>query len=229
MIFSGIAKNSLVDYPGMVACVLFVPGCNYDCFYCHNRSLIDGSHTILDTRQVWDFLKKRAGLLDAVVLSGGEPTLQKGLSDAIREIRTLNYKVKLDTNGSRPEVVERLLAQGLLDYAAVDYKAPAAKYERVCGRGADAKPVRETIGLLMESGIPFEVRTTVFPQLQIDDLTAMARELPEVPRYTLNAYRMPESYKPEDEKRLKAKPAGEAVLNTFADAMRPCQPGIRLG
>ena len=229
MIFSGIAKNSLVDYPGMVACVLFVPGCNYDCFYCHNRALIDGSHTILDTRQVWDFLQKRAGLLDAVVVSGGEPTLQKGLDETIRGIKTLNYKVKLDTNGSRPEVIERLLFLELLDYVAVDYKAPAAKYEKVCGKGADAARVIETVELLQKGGIPFEVRTTVFPQLQVDDLIQMASELPQISRYTLNAYRPPQKYRPADEKRVKAKPAGEAVLKTFTDAMRPYQPGIRLG
>lgn len=124
MLISGIVKSSLLDYPGLISCVIFLPGCNYDCFYCHNRPLIQGSPDILNPREVFDFLQKRKGQLDGVVISGGEPTLHKDLIPLIAQIRLLGYKVKLDTNGSNPQIIAETLEKNLCDYYAVDYKAP---------------------------------------------------------------------------------------------------------
>lgn len=226
MNISGIIKSSLIDYPGLISCVLFVPGCNYNCFYCHNRSLIDGSHILLTPQYVTDFLQRRKGLLDGVVISGGEPTLQGDLIPFIQSVKGLGYKIKLDTNGSRPEVVEELLRLRLCDYFAVDYKAPAEHYPMICGPGADASKVIRTIRLLSEGPVPYEVRTTVIPQLGSKELIMMAKELPAVPRYVLNRYKVPEKYPPQDEERILQKPYSYEELQSLADCVTTWQPNI---
>ncbi|MDD2190774.1 MAG: anaerobic ribonucleoside-triphosphate reductase activating protein [Eubacteriales bacterium] len=223
---SGIIKSSLIDFPGLVSCVLFVPGCNYSCFYCHNRSLIDGNHIILTPQSVTDFLRKRAGLLDGVVISGGEPTLQSDLISYIRMLKDLGYRVKLDTNGSRPDVIKELLKHNLCDYFAVDYKVPAEQYQRICGQEADAYNVIETIRQLAESDIPFEVRTTLIPQLKINDLRVMAKEIPPVPRYVLNRYKIPDKYLPKDEERIHEKPYTADEIKAIAAQLKDLQPNI---
>lgn len=221
---AGLVKSSLVDYPGYVSCILFVPGCNYNCFYCHNRPLVSGPYDLLPWDGVLDFLQKRKDQLDGVVITGGEPTLQKGLIPSIRAVRRLGYKVKLDTNGSSPEVVDELLKAGLCDYFAVDYKAPKDRYEEICGRGA--KPVLQTIDLLKKSGVDFEARTTVIPQLTPEDLLLMAQELPSLPRYVLNPYRPPKVFLPEDEAKIAKKPYTAAEIAAFALAVGPFQPNV---
>ncbi len=223
---SGIIKSSLIDFPGLVSCVLFVPGCNYSCFFCHNRSLIDGSHIILTPQSVKDFLLKRAGLLDGVVISGGEPTLQSDLISYIKMLKDLGYRVKLDTNGSRPDVVKELLRHNLCDYFAVDYKAPADQYQNICGKEADACNVIETIRQLAENDIPFEVRTTLIPQLKINDLRLMAKEIPPVPRYVLNRYKIPDKYLTQDEERIREKPYTADEIKTITTDLTHWQPNI---
>ncbi len=227
MTVTGMVKTSLIDYPGRVACVLFVPGCNYNCFYCHNRQLIAGSDGILQPDCITDFLEKRRGLLDGVVISGGEPTLQPDIVPFIEELREMGYSVKLDTNGSSPEVIQEVLKRGLCDFFAVDYKAPRLRYGEICGAGAEADKVLETIGMLLEGGSAFEVRTTVIPQLSEEDLITMARELPELPRYSLNLYRKPEKFLPEDAERVGKTPYTQAQLNILAGILREYQPNIR--
>lgn len=224
MTFAGLAKNSLADFPGLVSCVLFVPGCNYDCFYCHNRGLLDGSQPALNPEEVEAFLQKRAGVLDGVVVTGGEPTLQQGLLPFLAHVKEMGYKVKLDTNGSSPEAVRQVLEQGLCDYFAIDYKAPAGKYPQYCRKAADARTALQTIQLLLDARAAFEVRTTVFPQLTLNDLKTMARELPVVPRYVLNRYRKPEQVLPGDLALAQAKPHAQAAITAFAEELRSIQP-----
>ncbi len=226
MNISGIIKSSLIDYPGLISCVLFVPGCNYSCFYCHNRSLIDGSHILLTPQYVTDFLQKRVGLLDGVVISGGEPTLQSNLIPFLQLLRGLGYQIKLDTNGSHPEVVKELLKLELCDYFAVDYKSPAEDYPKICGHGAEARQVVETIRMLSEGDIPFEVRTTVIPLLGRKDLMAMTKEIPVVPRYVLNRYRVPDKYLPQDEDRIRMKPYSLEEIKSMAGSVIDYQPNI---
>jgi pyruvate formate lyase activating enzyme len=228
MIFAGIQKSSLVDYPGLVSCVLFVPGCNFDCFYCHNRSLFSGPHEILDPGAVWTFLKKRVGLLDAVVLTGGEPTLQPDMTETLLQFKSLGYRVKLDTNGSNPEMVADVLKSGACSYFAVDYKAPAARYREICGPTADAAAVRKTVELLLKSDVSFEIRTTVIPQLTEEDLLQMAAELPTVPRWSLNRYRKPEQYKFCDQARVSMPPWLQEQIDGFARSMVSLQPNMNL-
>jgi len=226
MIFAGMVKNSLIDYPGLIACVLFTPGCNYDCFYCHNRFLLSGDSDKLDLDDVGNFLQKRQGLIDAVVISGGEPTLQKDLIPYLEKIKKMGYKLKLDTNGSNPKVIEEILDKGLVDYYAVDYKASKARYHEICGGKADPEQVLATINLLLSRGADFEVRTTVIPQLKIEDLMQIAQELPQLLRYKLNAYRIPENYLPEDKERVEEKPYNIEQINDFAKEISIFQPYV---
>lgn len=228
MNISGMIKSSLIDYPGLISCVVFVPGCNYSCFYCHNRSLIDGTHILLTPQYVMDFLEKRAGLLDGVVVSGGEPTLQVNLLRFLGRLKELGYQVKVDTNGSRPEIIQEIIQENLCDYFAVDYKAPAAQYSQICGSGADAQKVIETICLLENSGIPFETRTTVIPQFGQAELLTMAKELPVVPRYVLNRYKVPEKYLPADEERIRIKPHSSEGIESLASFIMNFQPNTIL-
>jgi len=221
----GIIKSSLIDYPGLVSCVLFVQGCNYNCFYCHNRSLIDSTHSSLNPDYLQDFLTKRTHLLDGVVISGGEPTLRNDLMAYAEKIKRLGYQLKLDTNGSSPGIVEQLLRRGLFDYYAVDYKAPAARYQEICGPAADAEAVQKTIGLLLKSGVDFEVRTTVIPQFSSADLITMAQELPLLKRYVLNRYRKPEKFLLCDRLKVEQIPYTQSQINGFANLIRPWQPG----
>jgi len=226
MTISGIVKSSLVDYPGLVSCVLFIPGCNYNCFYCHNRSLIDGTHEVIDAKSIEHFLTRRVGLLDGVVITGGEPTLQPDLISYLTAIKELGYQLKLDTNGSSPQVIERLLQSGLCDYYAVDYKAPAPVYQEVCGKLANAEAVLNTIRLLLSYHADFEVRTTVIPQLSENDLVCMSKELPVVPRYVLNRYRKPDKYLPCDLARVTQTPYSQEQILAFAELMRTYQPNV---
>jgi pyruvate formate lyase activating enzyme len=224
MIISGLIKNSLLDYPGFISAVVFVPGCNFDCFYCHNRLLLDGTHKIMDNHNIIEFLKSRQGLLDGVVITGGEPTLQADLLSFIQEIRGIGYKIKLDTNGSSPQTVKQLLDEQACDYYAVDYKAPKAKYSDICGKGISAEPTLETIGLLLSSGVSFEVRTTVYPQLSRNDLLCMSQELPPLPRYVLNRYRKPEHYLPKDTERINRTPYTQDEIEALSHIIRVNQP-----
>ena len=126
MVIGGIQKISLIDYPGKLSCVLFLSGCNFKCPYCHNPQLVksDSAYSdCLDEKAVYEFLESRKGLIDGVVISGGEPTLQKNLPLLCNEIKEMGYLVKLDTNGSRPKAIKLLIDEGLVDYVAMDIKS----------------------------------------------------------------------------------------------------------
>ena len=224
MIVSGMVKSSLVDYPSLVSAVLFTPGCNFDCYYCHNRQLINGSSESLDQVEIESFLAKRSGLLDAVVVTGGEPALHSDLIPFLESIKRHGYKIKLDSNGSAPQVIEEVLRSGLCDYFAIDYKAPIARYAEFCGKNANADAVLATITALIDTNAAFEVRTTVAPQLHEDDLVLMAKELPVLPRYVLNRYRLPEHYLPQDRDRILETPYSQEQIDAFAILLRKWQP-----
>jgi len=157
---ASVTPFTMLDYPGCTACIIWFSGCNMRCAYCHNPELVKGKGQ-LSPEHVMAFLNKRAGLLDGVVLSGGEACVYPGLPDFIKDIKALGYAVKLDTNGLRPDIIERFLNQGLLDYVALDYKAPPGKYKLVTGTDK-YKFFSRTLDLLCaQKAVPVEVRTTV--------------------------------------------------------------------
>ena len=164
-IFAGLQKLTLLDYPGKVACTLFTRGCNFRCPFCHNASLVvrPEEQRMYDNAEILAFLKKRQGVLDGVAITGGEPTLMGGLYDFINEVKNLGYDVKLDTNGTRPGVLRRLVNDGLVDYVAMDIKNSPEKYAYTCGlpEGYDLSKIIESKEFLMEGRVDFEFRTTV--------------------------------------------------------------------
>ncbi|MCK5731863.1 MAG: anaerobic ribonucleoside-triphosphate reductase activating protein, partial [Tenericutes bacterium] len=228
MIFAGITKSSLLDYPGNISIVLYTPGCNYNCFYCHNRSLIDDLSEIISMGEVMELLNKRIGLIDSVVVSGGEPTLHSDLIQFLKKVKSMGYLTKLDTNGSCPEVIKKCIEEDAVDYYAVDYKAPISRYKEIARSSANALDVLETINMLINHNKTFEVRTTVVPQLSLYDLIQMAQELPQIPRYVLNPYRQPVEYLESDEHLIKTPPYPESVIAEFALTIKLYQPNVIL-
>lgn len=188
-----IEKFSLIDYPRQLAAVFFTPGCNLNCFYCHNRALLMASdvQSWMGAEVALAWLDDRKGFLDGVVITGGEPTLQPGLAEFIRVIRSKGYLVKLDTNGTRPEVLQALLDEGLLDYVAMDLKAPRERYAEICGAPVDSAAIDKSIALLIGGSVDYEFRTTVAPQLEAEDILAMAGRIQGARRYILQQFRRP--------------------------------------
>ena len=166
MFIGGLQKNSLIDYPGKVSCVLFLSGCNFDCPYCHNPELANSnfsgflSENRISENRISDFLERRKGLLDGVVISGGEPTIQKDLVSLCEKIKQMDYPVKLDTNGSRPQVIQKLINRGLVDYIAMDIKTDPCSYSPLIQKSCNADDILSSIHIIMESTIPYEFRTT---------------------------------------------------------------------
>jgi pyruvate formate lyase activating enzyme len=163
MILGGLQKNSMIDYPRKVSCVCFLMGCNFDCPYCHNPALVQRDLAKLDhidESEFYEFLEARKGLLEGVVISGGEPTLDKGLISLCRGIKAMGYPVKLDTNGSRPGVVKSLMEEGLVDYIAMDIKTSPSRYPLFIKQGFDPARLLLSIEMIMEWGGDCEFRTT---------------------------------------------------------------------
>lgn len=166
MKIAGLQKMTLLDYPGKIACTVFLGGCNFRCPFCHNGELLDGSaETIMDEQELLSFLAKRKGLLDAVCISGGEPTLQPGLAELLAQIKAMGYLTKLDTNGSRPEVLKDLVARNLLDYVAMDIKNCHQRYDQTAGAPVQMQKMEESIRFLTGEPVDYEFRTTVVAQL----------------------------------------------------------------
>ncbi len=182
MLIGGLHKHSLIDYPGQIAAVVFTQGCNFRCPYCHNPSLVYPQQygPVIATEEVLEFLQRRQGLLDGVVISGGEPLLQQGLERFISSVKQMGYKVKLDTNGSMPEKLHALLDKELLDYVAMDYKAPLRAYSRVTSVEVDTEKIRNSIVYIVGSGVQYELRTTLYSGLGLSSIVDIVRELEEL-------------------------------------------------
>ena len=171
----GIQKMTLLDYPGKVACTVFLGGCNFRCPYCHNSELLSGEiEGVMEREALVQLLQKRRGLLDAVCISGGEPTLQPELEDLVRQIKAMGYLVKLDTNGSRPEVLRCLVEAGLVDYVAMDIKNAPQRYSETAGAEVNLSAIEESILFLLQGAVDYEFRTTVAEQLHTrEDIAAI--------------------------------------------------------
>lgn len=162
MRIAGLQKCTLLDFPGKVACTVFLPGCNFRCPFCHNFELIQSPETLMEEEELLSFLKKRQGLLEGVCITGGEPTLHADLPALLQKIRNLGFAVKLDTNGYRPDVLRCIVEAGLVDYVAMDVKNDPDSYASTCGLEAlDIAKIGESIRLLVEGDVDYELRTTV--------------------------------------------------------------------
>lgn len=224
----GIQKLTLLDYPGTVACTIFTPGCNFCCPFCQNASLVlpGKQPDCISSDDILGFLRKRYGVLEGVAITGGEPLLQPDIADFLAQVKAIGYRIKLDTNGTAPNILDRLLAAGLVDCVAVDIKASPAGYPAAVGLSdVDVQRIDKTRVLLMSGEIPFEFRTTVVNGIHTDkEMLEIARWIAGDEEYYLQQYR---------ESGEIIRPAGlsspdEAQMKHYADIVRPFVPNVQI-
>jgi len=212
MIIGGLQKFSLLDYPGLMSAIIFTKGCNFRCHFCYNPMLVwpdnggrklkyslshksekkEKDHFKVDENGLFLFLKERAGKLDAVVITGGEPTIHNDLPEFIKKIKDLGYLIKLDTNGTNPDMLKVLIKEGLIDYIAMDIKGSLENYKKITGVEVDIEKIKKSIKLIMDSGkkIPYEFRTTIMPDLlDKDDIEEIAKIIEGAQRWYLQNFK----------------------------------------
>ena len=189
----GLQTLTLLDYPGKVACTVFTGGCNFRCPFCHNGGIVlnPGAEPSIPVEKVFDLLKKRRGVLEGVCITGGEPTLWKGLWDFAREIKAMGYSVKLDTNGTNPELMHKLILAGVVDYVAMDVKNCPDKYAETIGvKGFNLQPVKDSVRLLMQGTVGYEFRTTVVKGMHTpQDIVEIGKWIQGADKYFIQPYR----------------------------------------
>lgn len=217
MKIGGFQKFSTVDYPGHLCCTVFLIGCNMRCKFCHNPVLMDKTGIEeVPLEEVLSFLEKRKGLLQGVCITGGEPTLHDDLEEFIILVKNMGYKVKLDTNGTKPQVIKNLITKGLIDYVAVDIKAPLEKYPDITGY-VNISEIKETIRIVLNSNIDYEFRTTFLPDFYEEDIIEIAKSIEGSKCYILQQFRNNITL---DKKYANKKPHEPAYIFSVADNIK---------
>ena len=195
MCIVGLQKLTLLDYPGRVACTVFLQGCNFKCPFCYNSSLIDSNdNNFLSTNDFFDFLDKRKKVLDGVAITGGEPLLNPSIKEFIKKIKEKGFLVKLDTNGSNPNLLKELIEENLVDYVAMDIKNTFEKYQITTGVNVDIENIKKSIHLLINSSIDYEFRTTVVKEFHnIEDFKLIGEQIKGAKNYFLQSYQEKDS------------------------------------
>ena len=189
MILSGLQKLTLLDFPGRIATTVFTRGCNMRCQFCHNASLVVGRADMISEEEFFAFLESRRGRLGGVCVSGGEPTLNQDLPDFIRKIKNMGFEVKLDTNGTNPDMLDNLISEGLVDYVAMDIKSSEKRYYDVAGRCVDIDSIKRSIDILLSGKVDYEFRTTVAkPLFSAGDFTEIGKMIKGAKRYYLQGF-----------------------------------------
>lgn len=191
MIIGGFQRFSLIEYPEKISAIVFTQGCNFRCPYCHNPELINtqGSQNLISEEKIFSFLEKRKNKLDAVVVTGGEPTLQPDLLEFLKKVKMMGYLIKLDTNGSHPDIIEKAIEQKLVDYLAMDVKAPLEKYREITNFDIGQNKIRHSIESIMNSGVDYEFRTTVIEsQLSKEDILEIGKLINGAKLYVLQRF-----------------------------------------
>jgi len=222
MKLGGWQRCSLIDFPGKVSAVLFTEGCSFRCPFCHNPGLVlpqQFSPPQLSEEIVLDFLKKRQGKLDGVVISGGEPTIHADLPRFMQTIKGMGFAIKLDTNGDHPDIIEQLIAEKLVDYFAMDRKASLPRYEKISGVKIDPQDIVKSSQLIMQSGVPYEFRTTLVRELHPKEEAALiAQEIAGADRYVLQQFRPLITL---DTKLQTATPYSDEEMDALCELARP--------
>lgn len=223
MIFGGLQKLTLIDYPGKIAATVFTSGCSFRCPWCYSPELVlpekIKKQPKISEKEFFKFLKEKKRLLEGIVICGGEPTIHKDLPNFIKKIKKLGYLVKLDTNGSNPEVLKKLIDQKLVDYVAMDIKAPKEKYKKVTGNRVNIKDIENSIEILKENKIDFEFRTTVTPNFhKKEDIIKIAHWISPTKKYYLQNFRPEKTIDPKFEK---VKPYPQEYLLEIQRAISP--------
>jgi len=223
MEIGGLQKLTLIDYPGKIAATVFLTGCNFRCPWCYSSEIIlpekVKNQPKISEKEFFKFLKTKQGLLEGVVICGGEPCLDRGLPKFVKKIKKLKYAVKIDTNGSWPEMLGKLINEKLIDYIAMDIKAPKGKYEKIVGRKVNIKNIERSISFLKEGKVDYEFRTTVVPKLlRKEDILKIADWISGAKSYYLQNF-LPE--KTLDSKFEKIKPYPHKYLLEIQKAISP--------
>ncbi len=208
MLLSGYEKLTLLDYPGKLASVVFTIGCSFRCPFCHNPELVDLRLTHGETSEddFFSFLKKRKGVLEGVCITGGEPTIQPDILEFIEKIKSMGFLVKLDSNGTRPDVLQKVIEAKMVDYIAMDIKNSLEKYKNTVGTIADIERIKLSVSLIMRSGIDYEFRTTAVPGIHTEqDFSDIAQWIKGAKHYYLQEYREGKILDPELKSRTKGK------------------------
>lgn len=230
-----LQKTTLIDYPGHVAATVFTAGCNFRCPWCYSKELVlpelIANQSEISQEEIFEFLKGKQGLLEGVVICGGEPTLHPDLPEFVKKIKDLGFLVKLDSNGSNPKMLRELIDKKLIDYVAMDIKLPKERYSLVFGGRLSVDDIEESIKILKNSDIDFEFRTTVAPGVHTPgDLGEMARWIGQVvpgrsPKYFLQNFRPGRNIDPEFESR---RPFGPEFFNDALELIKPFVPDCHL-
>ncbi|MBF0207711.1 MAG: anaerobic ribonucleoside-triphosphate reductase activating protein [Oligoflexia bacterium] len=194
MQIAGVEKNSFIDYPGKIAAVVFTLGCNLNCGYCHNRGLLLSSEwlrTEILNEEVLDFLKGRRTFIEGIVISGGEPTIWPDLQEFISRLKEMGYPVKLDTNGTNPILLKKLISEKMIDYVAMDIKAPFGKYSMICNAHVNLEDIKTSIDILLDLSeeIEYQFRTTLIPDLTLGDIDIIVKQIRNSKRHILQKFR----------------------------------------
>jgi len=223
MQIGGLQKLTLIDYPGRLAATVFLCGCNFHCPWCYSSELVlpkkIKNQPKISEKEFFDFLKERKTLLEGLVLCGGEPTYHKELPDLIKKIKKLGFLVKLDTNGSNPKMIKKLIDNKLIDYVAMDVKLPKERYPKIYGKRVKIKNIEESIKILKNEKIDSEFRTTVVPTiLKKEDILKIARWISPAKKYFLQNFRPEKTVDPKFEK---IKPYPQEYLLEIQKAISP--------
>lgn len=230
MKIGGLQKFTLIDYPAKIAATIFTVGCDFRCPFCHNPELVlpeeIKKNSQISEKELFAFLEERRGFLEGICIGGGEPCINEDLPQFCEKIKKMGYLVKLDTNGSRPEMLEILIDKSLVDYVAMDIKAPKEKYQKAAGKKIDIRNIEESIKILKEAKIDSEFRTTVVPNLlKKEDFLEIGQWLKRGKKYFLQQFRPGEIYgerkRTIDSSFSKIKPYSEETLNKFCSILKP--------
>lgn len=221
MNIGGLQQTSLLDYPNQISAIIWTIGCNLHCPFCYNKDIVEGNVHSIPEKEVLTFLKKRQGMLDALVITGGEPLLQSDITNFIQKVRQLNYLVKIDTNGMFPEQLNVLLENELIDYVAMDIKAPKQKYPLLSGvKTLDLLDIESSIKLIQKKAPDYEFRTTFVPQLLTkEDIVEIAHWLQGSQRFYLQQFKHDTPLL--NEKLGSTPPYSKEYLHEVLEAIRP--------
>jgi len=222
VIIGGIQKNSLIDFPGKICCVIFTAGCNCDCPYCHNPALVSPPFSTINPEEIFEFLDKRKSLLDGVAITGGEPTLQPDLPEFCEQIKAFGFPIKMDTNGSRPKVIKRLIEDRLVDYIAMDIKTLPENYSPNITKKTIAEDIITSIDLIINSGTIHEFRTTcIKPFINEDIIVKIARLIEKADLFVLQKANIKNSILHPDFFKSRENVFSSDEINSFQKSVAP--------
>ena len=222
MKIAGLQKTTLLDFPGRVACTVFLSGCNFRCPFCQNGEILDGKEENYSREEFFAFLDKRKGILDGVCVSGGEPLIHADIAAFLKDIKSRGYSVKLDTNGAFPEKLKELCAAGLVDFVAMDIKNSPQNYKKTAGADVNIDKIKESAAFLMQGDLPYEFRTTVVKELHRgEDFVRIGQWLRGAKRYFLQTFRDSDNVL---QKGLT--PCSDSEMRAYKQLMKPFIPSV---